>query len=141
MRCSICSAPKGELLNYGAGHYRHRSSETSSLLYELLERVHKEIQAMPDALEEFTRQTIDKLLKELPPKKLLEALTPEQRLEGLTPEKRLEGLSPEKRLEGLTPEKRLEGLSPEDRLKGMTEQEREVLRRLLNPKEDSANPG
>ena len=33
---------------------------------------------MPDMLEEFARETIDKLLKDLPIEKRLEGLTPEQ---------------------------------------------------------------
>jgi hypothetical protein len=69
---------------------------------------------MPDALEEFTRETIDRFLKDLPLKKRLEGLSPEQRLEGLSPEQRLEGLSPE---------------------------ERETMLRLLTTKGESANPG
>jgi hypothetical protein len=68
---------------------------------------------MPDALEELTRQTIDRILKEIPTKKRLEGLSLEQRLEGLSPEELWEGLSPEKR---------------------------EVIRRLLNSKNDSNNP-
>ena len=43
---------------------------------------------MPDALEEFTRETIDRFLRELPLEKRLEGLTLEQRLEGLSPEQR-----------------------------------------------------
>lgn len=38
---------------------------------------------MPDMLEEFARETVDRLLKELPVKKRLEGLTAEQLLEGL----------------------------------------------------------
>lgn len=79
---------KAELLAYGAQHYRIRSSETSSLLYELFRRFHEEVHTMPDALEEFTRETIDRFLRELPLKKRLEGLSPEQRLEGLSPEER-----------------------------------------------------
>jgi hypothetical protein len=43
---------------------------------------------MPDALEEFTRETIDRFLRELPLRKRLEGLTPEQIREGLSPEER-----------------------------------------------------
>jgi hypothetical protein len=50
---------------------------------------------MPDTPEEFTRQTIDRILKELPVKKRLEGLVPEQRLEGLSPADILQGLSAE----------------------------------------------
>ena len=79
---------KAELLAYAVQHYRIRSSETSSLMYELYRRYQVEIQTMPDALEEFTRETIERLLKEV---------TVEQRLAGLTPEQRLKGLSAEER--------------------------------------------
>jgi hypothetical protein len=77
-----------ELLAYGVQHYRIRSAETSSLLYELFQRFNKEMHTMPDALEEFTRETIDRFLRELPLRKRLEGLSPEQRLEGLSPEER-----------------------------------------------------
>jgi hypothetical protein len=47
-----------------------------------------EAPAMPDALEELTRQTIDRILKEIPTKKRLEGLSLEERLEGLSKEER-----------------------------------------------------
>ena len=50
---------------------------------------------MPTVLEEFARETIDKLLKELPTEKLKE-LPIEKRfqlLETLSPEQRVQGLS------------------------------------------------
>jgi hypothetical protein len=50
---------------------------------------------MANRLDEFVRETIDELLKELSPKQRLEGLSPEQRLKGLSVEQRLEGLSPE----------------------------------------------
>ncbi|HKI35025.1 MAG TPA: hypothetical protein VKA46_24425 [Gemmataceae bacterium] len=59
---------------------------------------------MPDMLEEVARETIDRLLKELPVEKRLEGLTPEQRVQGLPAEKRLEGLTPEQRVQGLSAE-------------------------------------
>jgi hypothetical protein len=57
---------------------------------------------MPTALEEFARETIDELLKELPIEKrleLLKELPVEKRLEGLTPEQRVQGLSAEELFE------------------------------------------
>jgi hypothetical protein len=48
---------------------------------------------MSKKLDEFVRQTIDELLKELPAEKRLQGLSPEERLEGLSVEERLEGLS------------------------------------------------
>jgi len=79
---------KRELVAYGAQHYRIRSPETSSLLDELFRMFQKELHTMRDALEEFTRETIDRFLKELPLEKRLEGLSPEQRLQGLSPEER-----------------------------------------------------
>jgi hypothetical protein len=49
---------------------------------------------MPDALQEFTQQTIDKLLKELPARKLVERLTPQERVEGLSVHDILANLGP-----------------------------------------------
>jgi hypothetical protein len=97
---------KDDLLRYGARHYRPRSEESSSLLYQLFQRYQQEGLTMPDALEEFTRQTIDEILKKLPA---------EKRLEGLSAEKRLEGLSAEERVRGLSPDELLAALSPEAR--------------------------
>jgi hypothetical protein len=75
-----------ELLAYGTQHYHIRSAETSSLLLQLLQRYRKEALTMPDMLEDFTRETIDRLLKELPVEKRLEGLSAEERLEGLSDE-------------------------------------------------------
>jgi hypothetical protein len=50
---------------------------------------------MPDKLEEFARETIDQLLKELPAKKRVEGLSAEERLEGLSVDELLKGLPPE----------------------------------------------
>jgi len=86
---------RDQLLAYGAQHYHIRSAETSSLLYELFRRYQQEALTMPDLLEEFTRETIDRLLKELPPTKRLEGLSAEQRLEGLSAEEGLAALPPE----------------------------------------------
>jgi hypothetical protein len=119
-----------ELFAYGARHYRIRSAETSSLLLQLFQRYREEDLTMPDKLEEFTRETIDHLLKELPV---------EKRLEGVPAEKRLEGVPAEKRLEGLSAEKRLEGLSPEEMLAALSPEIREALARLLKGKGSDAN--
>jgi hypothetical protein len=43
---------------------------------------------MPDLLEQFTRETIDRLLRELPPEKRLEGLSAEEMLAALPPEMR-----------------------------------------------------
>jgi hypothetical protein len=67
---------------------KERSTETSSLLYELFRTFREEMHTMPDALEEFTRETIDRFLKELPLQQRLEGLSAQQILEGLSPEER-----------------------------------------------------
>jgi hypothetical protein len=87
----------GELFAYGAQHYRIRSAETSTLLAQLFRRYQEEALTMPDLLEEFTRETIDQLLRELPIEKRLEGVPLEKRLEGLSPEEVLAALSPESR--------------------------------------------
>jgi len=112
----------GELFAYGARHYRIRSTETSSLLLQLFQSYQLEVLTMPDALEEFTRETIDQLLKKLPTKK------------------RLEGLSAEERLEGLSAEKRLEGLSADELFAALPPQSREALARRLAAKGSPPNP-
>jgi hypothetical protein len=43
---------------------------------------------MPDALEEFTRQTIARILRELPMEKRLEGASIEERLAALSPQAR-----------------------------------------------------
>jgi hypothetical protein len=121
----------GELLAYGARHYRVRSQETSSLLLQLFENYQEEATTMPDLLEEFTREKIDQLLKSLPTKK---------RLEYLSAKERVEGLSPEERVEGLSPEERVEGLSPEDLLAALSPQALEALLRRLKDKGSPPNP-
>jgi hypothetical protein len=74
-----------DLLRYGKEHYRPRSRETSTLLYELF-MAYKEDPDMTAKLDEFVRQSIDELLKKLPPEKRLEGLSPEERLKGLSPD-------------------------------------------------------
>jgi hypothetical protein len=106
---------RGELLEYGWRHYHIHSSETSTLLYRVFAAYHQESLTMPDLLEEFARQTIEQILKELPA---------------------------QKRLEGLSAEERLKGLPAEDLLKGLSAEQREELRRLLNANGGPANaPG
>ena len=101
-----------ELLRYGREHYRPRSQETSSLLYQLF-KAYSEEPTMPDKLKDFVRQTIDELLASLPPEERLKGLSPDQRLEGLPAEERLKGLPAEERLKGLSAEEVVRALSPE----------------------------
>src|SRR5262249_28060197 len=92
------------LLAYGVRHYRIRSAETSTLLFDLFKRYQQEALTMPDMLEEFARETIDRLLKETPPEELRKYLSIGQRLAGLSAEQRLAGLSAEEVVQGLPPE-------------------------------------
>jgi hypothetical protein len=88
-----------ELLRYGKEHYRPRSQETSTLLYELF-KVYSEDPNMPDLLHEFVRQSIDKLLKSLPAEERLKGLPAEERLKGLSAEEIVRAL-PAETLEAL----------------------------------------
>jgi hypothetical protein len=80
-----------ELLRYAKDHYRPRSSETSTLLYELF-LTYQEDPEMASKLDEFVRQSIDELLKKLPPEKRMEGLSAKERLKGLSPEELREAL-------------------------------------------------
>jgi hypothetical protein len=73
------------------------------LLYDLF-KAYSEDPDMANPLQEYVRQTIDDLLRRLPPAEKLKGLSPEERLDGLPPAEKLKGLSPEERLEGLSPE-------------------------------------
>jgi hypothetical protein len=108
-----------EPLRYAQENYRPHSTETSTLLYQLL-MAYSEDPDMSNQLQEFVRQSIDELLEKLPPEELRKHLTPEERLEGLPAEELRKRLSPGERLKGLSPDERLEGLSPEE-LRAMVE--------------------
>jgi hypothetical protein len=83
-----------ESLRYGREHYRPKSPETSTLLYELF-KVYSEEQDMPDKLKEFVRQSIDQLLKSLPPEERLKGLSVEERLKGLSADEVAKALPPD----------------------------------------------
>jgi hypothetical protein len=73
-------------------HYHLRSTETSTLLRQLFQHYQLEASLMPTGMEElkqFAKDTIEELLKELPPKERLKGLSPEQLLAALSPEDRL----------------------------------------------------
>jgi hypothetical protein len=88
----VFSANK-ELLRYGEEHYRPRSKETSTLLYELF-KAYSEDPNMPDQLQEFVRQSIERLLESLPAEELRKRLSPEERLAGLSAEEVVRALPP-----------------------------------------------
>jgi hypothetical protein len=77
-------------VRYGATHYRHRSEEPSTLLLQLFKRYQLEATLMPDALQEFARETINELLKKLPPEERLKGLSVDELLAALSPETREE---------------------------------------------------
>jgi hypothetical protein len=113
---------------YALEHYRKRSSETSTLLDQLLTRGSAEGLTMPKTLQEFLQHYLRAHVHELPPEEILKHVSPEERLKGLPPEERLKGLPPEERLKGLPPEERLKGLSPEE------------IRAYLKRLENGSNP-
>lgn len=78
----------GDLVKYGATHYQLRSEETSSLLLQLFRRYQLEATLMPDMLEEFARETIEELLREMPVERRLKGLSVDQLLAGMSPDTR-----------------------------------------------------
>jgi hypothetical protein len=97
---------QAELLEYGATHYRLRSTETSTILLQLFERYQLEATLMPDELEELTRETVERILRNTPAKELAKRLSPDEYLATLSPETRLKGLSPDELLAAVSPETR-----------------------------------
>jgi hypothetical protein len=93
---------------YGVGHYRQRSSDTSTLVNQLLQEYQKEGIAMPYTMQDYRRDYAKEHFKDLTPAEQQEAIkdmTPEQRLKDLTPEQALKALTPEV-LKALTPQQR-----------------------------------
>jgi hypothetical protein len=91
-----------ELLHYAREHYRPHSTETSTLLYELF-KAYSEDLTMPDKLKEFVRQSIDELLKSLPPEERLKGLSADEVARALPPET-LEELARRFKANGSSPE-------------------------------------
>ena len=79
------------------GQIQNKAQYTASLK-------HSEDTDMAENLQEFVRQSIDKLLESLPAEELRKRLSPEERLEGLPAEERLKGLSAEEVVGALSPE-------------------------------------
>jgi hypothetical protein len=76
-----------ELLRYGREHYRPHSTETSTLLYQLLQ-TYSEDPTMSEKMKEFVRQTMEEVASKM---------SPEERLKGLSAEEVVKALSPETR--------------------------------------------
>lgn len=90
-----------ELVGFGQGAYRQRSTQTSRLLEQLLDRFREEGIAMTYTMEDFNRQYAKERFAKLTPEEQREAferLSLEQRrefLQALLPEEPLVGLSKE----------------------------------------------
>ena len=61
---------------------------------------------MNQKLQEFVRESIGAMLKELPPEERLKGLSAEELRKALPVEERLKGLSPDEMIRALTPEMR-----------------------------------
>ena len=120
-----------ERVGWGAHHYRQRSEETSTRLWQLLAGYQGEGVTMSYTMEDFRRDFL---------KEHLGQLTPKERLAGLPPEEIRRHLSVEERLAGLSTEEILKHLSVEERLAGLTREEIEALLRR-RPNGSSGPPG
>ena len=126
-----------ELLRYGQQHYRPRSHDTSTLLYQLFQ-AYGEDTNMSAKLKEFVRQSKDAFLAAMSVEELRQRLSIAERLEGLPPEERVKGLPPEERVKGLPPEERLKGLSAEEVVNALSPEVLEALARQLKAKGSSS---
>ncbi len=147
----------GQVVLYGAAHFRQRSPDTSTLLLQLLSSYRGEGFPMPYTMEDFRKDFRKNFVKEMTPEErkevIRELLTPEERKEvvreltaqerkevvrELTPQERKEvvkELTPEERKEvvrELTPEERLDGLSAEQLLRHLSRAEIEEQLRRAN---------
>jgi hypothetical protein len=82
--CFSVRRARDELLRYGKEHYRSRSKETSTLLYELF-RAYQEDPDMATCRKNSSARALTNCLKKLPARNA-EGLTPEGAAGGLTPE-------------------------------------------------------
>jgi hypothetical protein len=124
-------AALGERIRYGEEHYRPRSRETSTFLYQLFDRYKLEGVPMPYTKEEFISEAKEAMRKDpIIIKWVKDNLSVEERLEGVPVEKLLEGVPVEKLLEAVPAEKFLEAVPAEKRVKGLSAEE---LLRALPP--------
>lgn len=151
-----------DLLQYGTQHYRQQSKETSTLLVELL-LYHAEVANMPNALEELKqlrKETVERLLRELPVSEMLAALSPATQAElieaiHLPVKERIKGVPPSELLAALSLEDRAAlarqlksdegpstmGFSPREFLTTLSPEDRAALARLLTGYDGPANGG
>jgi hypothetical protein len=101
-----------ELMRYGQEHYHPYTTGTSTLLLQLL-RAYSEDQTMSEKMKDFVRQSVDELLKSLPPEELRNALPIEERLKGLPAEELRNALPIEERFKGISADEMIQALSPE----------------------------
>jgi hypothetical protein len=73
-----------ELIRYGQEHYHPYSTSTSTLLYQLL-NAYDEDKNMHAKMKEFVRETMDELLKKLPPEERLKGLSVDEMIRAITP--------------------------------------------------------
>ncbi len=124
-----------DLVRYGAAHYRPRSPESSTLLYQLFERYRLEGVLMPDALEQLYQETIEAILQD---RKTLDAiLLHREAIEAILQDRRtLDAI-----LQKTAPEERLKGLSVDELLTALPPEVREELARRLRENGSPASSG
>jgi hypothetical protein len=126
-----------EQVAYAVHNYRKHSTETSTLLDQLIEGYQREGVVMPYTMEDFRRDYLKEHIKQLSAKERLAGLSPEERLAGLPPEERLAGLPPEEIVKHLPPEEIVKHLPPEEVLKHLP---RDVIENFLKRRPNGATP-
>lgn len=120
-----------EQVRYGAGHYRPRSEQTSTFLYQLYDRYREEGMPVPFTREEFFREAIANMLRD---PEVVERAAKEPAIIDRVAQ------SPEvidRVLDAAPVEKRLEGLSVEELLAGLSAEVREALEARLRKGDDT----
>ncbi len=123
-----------EQVRYGATHYQQRSAETSTLMRQLFQRYNLEVTLMPTGLEQlkqFAEETIEELLKELPPERRIKGLPTEELLRGVSFEERLRDVPTDELLRRVPPKDRLKGLSLDEFLATLSPEDQIKLRELF----------
>jgi hypothetical protein len=85
---------KVEHVQYAREHYQPRSTEMSTLFYNLF-KTSSEDPEMNKALKEYYQETIKQMLKDMPPEERLKGLSPKQIVEAMSPKQLVEAMSPE----------------------------------------------
>jgi hypothetical protein len=90
-------AAQADLVRSATARYELRAKDATTLLLQLFERYRLEGSTMPDAMDQFAKETIQRLLNTLPI---------EERFKGASPDQLLAALSRDDVLAALTPEAR-----------------------------------